>query len=323
MGEETILEVRNLTKYYPIHTGFFLKHTGDVKALDGVSFSVKKGRSIGIVGESGCGKSTLGKSIIRLHPSNSGTVYFNNIDFFSLSGEKLRKARQDIQMIFQDPFASLDPRMSISRIIKEPLNVNKIGTNKEKGDRIKELLHMVGLDLKSLNRYPHEFSGGQRQRVSIARCLATNPKLIIADEPVSALDVSVQAQILNLLLDLREKLGLTFVFVSHDLSVIDYVCEDVAVMYLGNIVEMAPKEALFNNPQHPYTKALIDTIPKVGEGKKLKRNHLKGEIASPINPPSGCKFHQRCGYCLDKCRIENPPLLKNGDHSVSCWLIEH
>jgi oligopeptide transport system ATP-binding protein len=321
MENKTILEVKNLTKFYPIRAGLFLKHAGDVQALSDVSFRLRKGATLGIVGESGCGKSTLAKCIIRLFEATSGAVYLNGENYFKLKGEDLRKARKNIQMIFQDPFASLDPRMTVSRILREPLVVHQVGTPKEKDRKVRDLMQVVGLDPRYLDRYPHEFSGGQRQRISVARCLALNPKMIIADEPVSALDVSIQAQILNLLKELQKEFDLTYLFISHALSVIEYMCDEIAVMYLGNIVEMASRDALFSRPSHPYTRALIDAIPVVGEGKKDKRKILQGDVASPINPPAGCKFHTRCAYMTDKCKKEVPPLEPIAeDHQVSCWL---
>lgn len=321
MANDVILEVKNLTKFYPIRSGLLLRHSGNVQALDGVSFQLRKGETLGVVGESGCGKSTLGKSIIRLHESTSGEVYLKQQNYFQLKGEALRQARKNIQMIFQDPFASLDPRMTVSRILREPLVVHQVGTPKEKDQKVRELMNVVGLDPRYLDRYPHEFSGGQRQRISVARCLALNPEIVIADEPVSALDVSIQAQILNLLKELQKEFDLTYIFISHALSVIEYMCDDIVVMYLGNIVEMASRDALFTHPSHPYTQALIDAIPVVGEGKKAKRKILQGDVASPINPPAGCKFHTRCAYLMEKCKQEVPPLEPIADdHKVSCWL---
>ena len=324
MDKEVILEVKNLRKYYPIHSGLFLRHTGNVKALENVSFSVKRGEILGIVGESGCGKSTLGKSIIRLHESDEGEVLFQNQNFFDLNEAELRYARREIQMIFQDPFASLDPRMSVANIIGEALLIHNIGTKKEREDRVRELMEVVGLDASYVDRYPHEFSGGQRQRISIARCLALKPQVIIADEPVSALDVSIQAQILNLLKDLQKQFDFTIIFISHDLSVIEHMCDNIVVMYLGNNIEKAPHDDLFSNPRHPYTQALINVIPVVGEGKKTKRKILSGDVGSPINPPSGCKFHPRCEFCMDKCRTDIPVLREiNENHFVACWLDTH
>jgi oligopeptide transport system ATP-binding protein len=323
--QSPILQIKNLKKYYPIRTGFFLKHTGDVKALDGVSFDVPAGSTLGLVGESGCGKSTLGKAIIRLHEPTSGDIIFEGKRFNELKGADLRRARQDVQMIFQDPFASLDPRMTVGTILEEPLNIHNIGTKEERRERVKFLIETVGLKVTHLNRYPHEFSGGQRQRISIARCLALNPKLIIADEPVSALDVSIQAQILNLLKDLQQRFNLTYLFISHNLSVVEHLCDKIAVMYLGKIVEFASRDELFNNPKHPYTQALIKAIPVPGKGKVRKGKILTGDVPSPINPPRGCHFNPRCEHATQRCR-EEYPLLKpsdvNSSHLVSCHLMD-
>ena len=295
-------------------------------ALNGVSFELKKGKTLGIVGESGCGKSTLGKTIVRLHEATSGSIQLNGKNFLELKGEKLRSARKNIQMIFQDPFASLDPRMTVSNILREPLDIHSIGTKKEREEKVDELIKLVGLKPDHLNRYPHEFSGGQRQRISIARCLALNPELIVADEPVSALDVSIQSQILNLLKDLQKQFNLTLIFISHDLSVVEHMCDDIAVMYLGKIVEQAPNDSLFNKPTHPYTQALLKSIPHPGKGKKRNRNILKGDVPSPISPPSGCAFHPRCEFSQDKCKVQTPQLErfsnKDKNHLVSCLIIE-
>lgn len=325
MTEASLLSVKNLKKHFPIKSGLFLKHTGNVYALDGASFELKKGETLGIVGESGCGKSTLGKTIIRLHDPTEGEVVFDGKDLSKLRGQELRSARRDIQMIFQDPFASLDPRMTVGEILKEPLKIHNIGTPAEQIQAVKDLLKQVGLKEMHLNRYPHEFSGGQRQRISIARSIALKPKLIIADEPVSALDVSIQAQILNLLKKLQAELGLTIVFISHDLSVVEHMCDRIAVMYLGKIVEMTSREELFQNPKHPYTKALISAIPRPGQGKKTNRKILTGDVPSPINPPPGCTFHPRCECVEPKCKEQVPSLKKlkkNEEHSVSCLLYE-
>lgn len=322
---ETLLEVKNLKKYFPIKKGILLREVGNVKAVDDVSFEVKKGETLGLVGESGCGKSTLGRAIIRLYEPTSGSVKYNNEDFLAKKGSELRKLRRDIQMIFQDPNASLDPRMTVGQILAQPYEVHGLLNSKDREAKVKELLVTVGLKPSHINRYPHEFSGGQKQRISIARAIALNPALIIADEPVSALDVSIQAQILNLLKDLQGQLKLTYVFVSHDLSVIEHFCDRVAVMYLGKIVEIADRDALFKNPKHPYTQALIGAIPRFGEGKKKMKKSLSGEVPSPINPPKGCAFHPRCPHKMDICAQKTPTLLgddKNSTQKTACWLYE-
>jgi oligopeptide transport system ATP-binding protein len=318
---EVILKAENVQKYFPIRKGFFLRKVGDVKAVDGISLEVKKGETLGLVGESGCGKSTLGRALIRLYEPTAGTIQFKGDDFLKVSGKKLRDYRKDIQMIFQDPYASLDPRMTIGQIIEEPFVIHNMLEKNEREARVKQLLEIVGLRASLINRYPHEFSGGQRQRICIARAIALNPELIICDEPVSALDVSIQAQILNLLKDLQEKLKLTYIFISHDLSVIEHVCDRIAVMYLGKIVEIADRENLYKDPKHPYTQALLASIPKIGAGKKKMSKILTGEIPSPINPPSGCTFHPRCPHKMDICVREKPQLLAtNTNQSAACFL---
>ena len=318
---EVILEAKNIKKYFPIKKGLLLREVGQVKAVDGVSLVIKKGETLGLVGESGCGKSTLGRTLIRLYEPTAGTLTFRNEDFGQLKGEKLRSTRREIQMIFQDPFASLDPRMTVGQILLQPFEIHNHLDPKARAARILELLALVGLKASHINRYPHEFSGGQRQRICIARAIALDPQLIICDEPVSALDVSIQAQILNLMKDLQEKLNLTYLFISHDLSVIEYFCDRVAVMYLGKIVEIAPRDELFKNPKHPYTQALIASIPQVGVGKKQMKKSLAGEVPSPINPPSGCTFHPRCPHRMPICDQEIPSLL-GLDHKTACWLYE-
>jgi oligopeptide transport system ATP-binding protein len=317
---QPILEVQSLKKYFPIKKGLLLRQVGQVKAVDDVSFTVLPGETLGLVGESGCGKSTLGRSILRLYEPTSGAVLFEGKNFLQSSGAELRKSRKDIQMIFQDPFAALDPRMTVGRILAQPFEIHTELTSSEVESRIKDLLSVVGLKPSHINRYPHEFSGGQRQRICIARAIALNPRLIIADEPVSALDVSIQAQILNLLKDLQQKLKLTYLFISHDLSVIEHLCDRIAVMYLGKIVEIAPREELFTNPKHPYTKALLAAIPRVGDGKKKIKKSLGGEVPSPIHPPSGCAFHPRCAEKLDRCSQDLPALEGEQKHQTACWL---
>lgn len=317
---EIILEAKNIKKHFPIKKGFFLKEVASVKAVDDVSFTIKKGETLGLVGESGCGKSTLGRTLIRLYEPSAGTIEFEGTNFLALKGEELRNKRRNLQMIFQDPYASLDPRMTVGQIIRQPMDIHNVGTPEEREQRVIELIELVGLRKGHVNRYPHEFSGGQRQRISIARTIALNPELIICDEPVSALDVSIQAQILNLLKDLQEKLKLTYLFISHDLSVIEHVCDRIAVMYLGKIVEIGTRDELFKNPQHPYTQALIGAIPRVGQGKKKMKKSLSGEVPSPINPPSGCSFHTRCPYKMDICTQQLPTLEGSGEHKKACFL---
>lgn len=318
---QKILEVKNLKKHFPIKKGFLLKQVGTVKAVDGASFNLKKGESLGLVGESGCGKSTLGRTLVRLYEPTEGQILFHGKDFCALKGEELRQTRKSIQMIFQDPYASLDPRMTVSQILTQPFQIHNMYSHQERLDRAKNLLEIVGLKASHLNRYPHEFSGGQRQRISIARAIALEPELIIADEPVSALDVSIQAQILNLLKDLQDKFKLTFIFISHDLKVIEHFCDRVAVMYLGRIVELTDRDQLYENPMHPYTQALLASIPEVGVGKKKMKRALSGEVPSPIHPPSGCHFHPRCSQAFEGCNKVDPQLLNiSEEHKVACSL---
>lgn len=329
-SSDIILSIKNLKKHFPIKKGLLLREVGQVKAVDDITLDIYRGETVGLVGESGCGKSTLGRTIIRLYEPTGGEIKFKNKDFLSVHGAELRKMRKDIQMIFQDPNASLDPRMTIGQILTQPFDVHGIHSPSERRQKAQELLETVGLRPSHINRYPHEFSGGQRQRISIARAIALHPSLVIADEPVSALDVSIQAQILNLMKDLQQKMNLTYLFISHDLSVIEHFCDRIAVMYLGRVVEFAPRDELFKNPKHPYTQALISAIPRVGEGKKKMKKSLSGEVPSPINPPSGCYFHPRCSQKMDICNKEFPPL-KNyaqadgnskAEHCTACWLYE-
>ncbi len=324
---EIILKAENIKKYFPIKKGLLLREVGQVKAVDDVSLMVRKGETLGLVGESGCGKSTLGRTLIRLYEPTAGEIEFKSKDFLNVKGNTLRTMRKDMQMIFQDPYAALDPRMTIGQILSQPYEIHGGLDGEKRRDRVKELLTLVGLKPSHVNRYPHEFSGGQRQRICIARAIALEPQLIIADEPVSALDVSIQAQILNLMKDLQEKFGLTYIFISHDLSVIEHVCDRIAVMYLGKIVEVATRDELFKNPQHPYTKALIASIPRVGEGKKKMKKSLDGEVPSPINPPSGCNFHPRCPQRFDKCSQILPKLKNHNEqvkeHLTACLLYEN
>ncbi|MDI3525023.1 MAG: peptide/nickel transport system ATP-binding protein, partial [Candidatus Atribacteria bacterium] len=309
-NSEFILEVKNLKKYFPIKAGVFRKTVAFVKAVDGVSFQVRQGETFGIVGESGCGKSTLGMTLLKLHTPTSGKVLFENQDVFSLSDSELRKLRRNIQMIFQDPFSSLNPRMSVGAIIEEGLSTHRIGNAQERKAMVEVLVEKVGLSKDVLKRYPHEFSGGQRQRIGIARALALKPKLVIADEAVSALDVSIRSQIINLLKDLKDEFSLTYIFISHDLAVVRYICDRIMVMYLGKAVEIAPKEALFENPLHPYTVSLISAVPVPDPDYKVRRIILKGDVPSPINPPAGCRFHTRCPVSQPLCASQEPDLLE-------------
>jgi oligopeptide transport system ATP-binding protein len=321
---EVVLKIENLYKSFPIQGGIFGREVASVKAVQGVSFEIKKGETLGLVGESGCGKSTLGRCIIRLLDPTSGKITFRGQDITHLKGDELRNLRKKLQIIFQDPYASLNPRMTIGSIIEEPLVIHKLyDSEKDRQDRIRELIGLVGLRPEHLNRYPHEFSGGQRQRVGIARALAVNPEVIICDEPVSALDVSVQAQVINLLMEIQQKLGLTYIFIAHDLKVVEHVSNQVAVMYLGKIVECAEAEELYRNPLHPYTKALLSAIPVPDPKGKPERLILTGDVPSPINPPIGCHFHPRCPWVSEECKQQIPPLeLKTQAHTAACIKVQ-
>ncbi|HEX4836560.1 MAG TPA: dipeptide ABC transporter ATP-binding protein [bacterium] len=317
---EILLEVRNLRKYYPVTKGFiFQRQVGAVKAVDGLNFFIRRGETLGLVGESGCGKTTTGRVILRLQEPTTGQAFFEGRDLFTLRKEELRRMRRNMQIIFQDPYSSLNPRMTVGDIIGEPLEIHNMARGKEKIRRVQELLEVVGLAPYHANRYPHEFSGGQRQRIGIARALAVNPKLIIADEPVSALDVSIQAQVLNLLEELQKEFDLTYLFIAHDLSVVKHISDRIAVMYLGRIVEMADTDELFSNPQHPYTEALLSAVPIPNPELRRERIILPGDVPSPINPPAGCPFHTRCLYVQPSCRVEEPPFQDvGGGHYVAC-----
>jgi oligopeptide/dipeptide ABC transporter ATP-binding protein len=319
---EALLEVRQLKKHFPIKGGVFGRTVARVYAVDDVSFSLRHGETLGLVGESGCGKSTLGRTVLRLFEPTAGGVRFDGVDLLALGSADLRRKRRDMQIIFQDPFSSLNPRMTVGAILAEPYLIHRLGTKKETQTHVRRLLETVGLSADAESRYPHEFSGGQRQRIGIARAIALNPKLIVADEPVSALDVSIQSQILNLLVDLRKQFKLSYLFVAHDLAVIEHISDTVAVMYLGKIVEYAASADLYAKPLHPYTKALISAIPVPDLERRRERQVLKGDVPSPINPPSGCYFHPRCPLATDKCKKEAPALRDLGTpkapHLVSC-----
>ena len=319
MAAETLLEVTNLKKYFPIKGGVFSKTVGFVYAVDDVSFTVDKGETLGLVGESGCGKSTTGRSILRLIEPTDGTVTFEGQDVTALDKNAMRALRREMQIIFQDPYASLNPRMTVGSIIGEPLEIHKIARGREKTDRVASLLQKVGLRAEDMRKYPHEFSGGQRQRIGIARALALNPKLIVCDEPVSALDVSIQAQVINLLEDLQEEFGLSYLFIAHNLNVVEHISNRVAVMYLGQIVELASDTDLYNDAQHPYTEALLSAVPIPDPTVKKKRIILQGDVPSPIDPPSGCHFHTRCMYKEKICEEEAPEFKHiGGGHWVAC-----
>ncbi len=324
-SKDVLLQVRNLVMHFPITKGvLFQKKIGAVQAVDNISFDIYRGETLGLVGESGCGKSTAGRAILQLYKPTSGQVIFEGKDLTKLPPEEMRRMRRHLQIIFQDPYASLNPRMTVENIIGEPLLVHGVVKDKkELREQVQELLQLVGLNPYFANRYPHEFSGGQRQRIGIARALALRPSFIVADEPVSALDVSIQAQIVNLMEDLQDKFKLTYLFIAHDLSVVRHISDRVAVMYLGKIVEIADRDSLYKDPLHPYTKALLSAVPipdpKVE--KKRERIILTGDVPSPINPPSGCRFHTRCPFVMDICREKEPPLTdQGGGHSVACWL---
>jgi oligopeptide transport system ATP-binding protein len=326
MAGNNLLEVKNLKKYFNLGGGFLFQRGSEIiKAVDDISFNIKEGETFGLVGESGCGKSTAVRVILRLTPPTGGVVIYNGDNLFELNNKEMFKKRREMQIIFQDPYASLSPRMTIGDIISEPLEIHGVGDKKSRMKKVKKLLDTVGLNPEHINRYPHEFSGGQRQRVGVARALALTPKLLLCDEPVSALDVSVQAQILNLLTDLQKEFNLTYLFIAHDLSVVKHVSDRIAVMYLGKIVEVADSKELYEKPIHPYTMGLLSAIPIPDPEmeRKRKRIVLKGDVPSPINPPSGCSFHPRCPYAQDICREKEPPLInysENGrEHLAACF----
>jgi oligopeptide transport system ATP-binding protein len=317
---ELLLKVNGLKKYFPITGGILGRKQGEVKAVDDVSFYVKKGETLGIVGESGCGKSTTGRLLMRLIEASDGKVIFEDKEITSISKSELRKTRRDIQMVFQDPYASLNPRHTVEKILEEPLIVHGIGTKEERRRSVKEMLEVVGLSSYHARRYPHQFSGGQRQRIGIAKALMTKPKLIIADEPVSALDVSIQAQVLNLMKDIQKEFQLTYIFIAHDLSVVRHISDRVGVMYLGRLIEVADSEELYENPMHPYTKALLSAVPVPDPDIKKETILIEGELPSPANPPSGCAFHTRCTQVMDICKTVRPVDRNLNGHSVACHL---
>lgn len=322
MSESSLLEVRGLTKFFPIEQGLLRRVVGHVRAVDQVSFSINRGRTLGLVGESGSGKTTLGRCVLRAIDLTAGEIIFHHqgesTDLAQLSRRDMREFRKHLQMIFQDPYSSLDPRKTVFDIVSEPLRINKIASGKTLEDRVRKSLELVGLDVRYMKRYPHAFSGGQRQRIGIARALSINPQLIVCDEAVSALDVSVQAQILNLLKDLQDELDLTYLFIAHDLSVVEHVSNDVAVMYVGKLVEQAPTRQLFTRPRHPYTEALLSAIPRPDPDQPLPESGgVEGELPDPAHPPSGCYFHPRCPYAQQICREEEPPLLEVAPQQVA------
>lgn len=317
---EAFLQVKDLIKNFPIKGGLFSREVASVKAVSGVSLEIKKGETLGLVGESGCGKSTLGRCIIRLLEPSAGQVILEGKDVTKMQGEELRNIRRQMQIIFQDPYASLNPRMTVGSIIAEPLIIHNLFNSKgDRLDRVKQLLELVGLRPEHINRYPHEFSGGQRQRIGIARALAVDPKFIVCDEPVSALDVSIQAQVINLLMDLQQRFGLTYLFIAHDLKVVEHISNRVAVMYLGKVVEVAEAEELYRHPSHPYTRALLSAIPVPDPRGKEQRIILRGDVPSPINPPPGCYFNPRCPDMIDECKATCPSLRETRPaHETAC-----
>jgi len=318
---EPLLVVKNLKKYFPLKRGIWFGEGAEVRAVDGVSFEVRRGETVGLVGESGCGKSTMARLILRLLEPTAGEVYFGKASVFETNKEEMRQLRRRMQIVFQDPYSSLDPRMPVDEIVGEGLTIHRLARGKEKTDRVADLLEMVGLGREHMGRYPHEFSGGQRQRIGIARALAVGPEFLIADEPVSALDVSIQAQIINLFEDLQEQLGLTYLFIAHDLRVVKHISDRVAVMYLGQIVELADSDELYRNPLHPYTQALLSAIPEVDPQSKRQRIFLEGDPPSAVQIPSGCRFHPRCPKRFDRCDQEEPVLREvSAGHWVSCHL---
>jgi oligopeptide transport system ATP-binding protein len=318
--KQPLVEVKNLRKYFPIKKGIFSRTVNHVKAVDGLDFTIYKGETLGLVGESGCGKSTTGRTILQLLKPSEGEVLYEGKNLVAMPKNELRKLRRDLQIVFQDPYASLDPRLTVGEVISEPLEIHNICSGKEKQKRVEKLLNDVGLNSFHANRYAHEFSGGQRQRIGIARALALNPKLIVADEPVSALDVSIQSQVITLLQDLQEQYNLTYLFIAHDLSVVKHISDRVGVMYLGRIVEIGDKDDIYDNPLHPYTKSLLSAVPVPNPLVKRERIILKGDVPSPSNPPTGCTFHTRCSECMEICRTERPKFKQVEGRYIACHL---
>ena len=326
MSENNVLiRVDHLTKHFPITRGIIIqRQVGSIEAVDRVTFNIREGETLGLVGESGCGKSTTGRTILQLYRPTSGKVYYRDVDLTELKGEELRQARRNMQMIFQDPYASLNPRMTVGKIIAEPLEVHNIGNKRERRERVQELLLLVGMSPHFVNRYPHEFSGGQRQRIGVARALALQPDFLVLDEPISALDVSIQAQVVNLLEELQTTFGLTYLFIAHDLSMVRHISDRTAVMYLGKIVELATRDELYSHPLHPYTQALLSAIPIPDPIKESKRQRilLEGDVPSPVNPPKGCRFNPRCPVAIDICKQEEPEWREiSSDHWVACHIV--
>jgi peptide/nickel transport system ATP-binding protein len=324
-----LVSIKNLKKYFPIHGGVFYRHMGDVHAVDGVSFDIYQGETLGLVGESGCGKSTLGKALLHLHPPTGGSVEFEGVDLVTVPAQQLRELRKEMQMIFQDPMESLNPRMSVGSILEEPFIIHKgehdFDTTEKRKSEILRILHEVGLPESSFDKYPHEFSGGQRQRIGIARAIALKPKLVVCDEPVSALDVSVQSQVLNLMIRLQKEMDLTYIFIAHNLAVVKYIADRICVMYLGRVVESAESQTMYEKPMHPYTQALISAIPEPDPALNKEKQVLEGDVPSPIKPPQGCHFHPRCPYARKKCKEDSPvlrPVNSNKGHQVACHFAE-